>query len=321
LPDELATTTMHTPNSGRSSVWLERYVRDVEVAASEQATATVGNPLILRGLPNAVYHARREYSKSPLWAFRHHGPVWFHEQYIARSHSAYTSTSLARGTLVHLFFELGEAEFKRRAVAVPERFVTSSGTLSSSKDAKAFFADHPADAILVCPADAAVIAGIWQQALANAAVREIIESICEHELSCVWKREDGHELRCRFDAITHDGRLIDWKTTREARPLESWQSTVIEHGYHYQDALYQEGAQACGISDQPLTFVCLSTTPSYQVQAVTLPARLVDPCHDQITEDLEEIALRKEMNNWLPDGYGEVRELVFPEWAYRRTEK
>ncbi len=245
--------------------------------------------------------------------------MWYYEQYVAHTHPPFSSGALARGTLVHLFFELGEAEFRRRAVAVPEKFLTASGTVSTSKEAKAFLADQPEDAILVCPADAAVIDGIWKQALANAASREIIESISEHELSCIWQREDGHSLRCRFDAVTDDGRLIDWKTTREARPLESWQGTVIEHGYHYQSALYQEGAVTCGISDQPLTFVVLSTTPSYQVQVVTLPPRLVAPCHDLITQDLEEIAIRKEMGNWLPDGYGEVRELEFPEWAYRRT--
>ena len=278
----------------------------------------VGHPLVLRGLPNDQYHSLPVPSKSPLWAYRKHGPVWYYEQFVARSHPPFASDSLARGTLVHLVFELGEPEFRRRAVLVPERFCTASGTLSAGKESKAWLADQPKDAILLTPADDAVITGLWKQAQDNAAVREIIDSISEHELSVIWEREDGHRLRCRFDAVTHDGRLIDWKTTREARPLESWIGPAIDHGYHYQAALYGGGAIEAGISDRPMTFVVLSTTPSYQVQAVTLPANVVDMCHDMITRDLDEIALRTETDNWLCDGYGEVHELVVPDYLLRR---
>ncbi len=278
---------------------------------------SVGEPLILRGLSNEAYHSRPEHSKSPLWAFRRHGPVWYYEQYIARSHAPFASDSLARGTLVHLVFELGWPEFQRRVVRVPAEYCTATGTLSAGKEAKAWLADQPSDAILLTPADEAVINGIWKQANDNAAVREVIDSVEESELSVCWLREDGHALRCRFDAITSDGRLIDWKTTREARPLESWWKTALEHGYHYQQSLYEQGALEAGISDQPMTFVVLSTTPPYQVQAVTLPHQLVARCDQWITDDLEEIALRTEMGNFLPEGYGKTHEIVFPEWALR----
>jgi hypothetical protein len=269
-------------------------------------------------MPNGVYHGLPEPSKSPLWAFRRHGPVWFYEQFVARSHPPFASDALARGTLVHLVFELGEPEFRRRAVLVPEKFCTSTGTLSSGKEAKSWLADQPADAILLSPADDAVITGIWAQAMANAAVREIVEGIEVHELSVRVQRADGHRLRCRLDAFHRDGRLIDWKTTREARPLESWVGPAIEHGYHYQAALYQSLAIEAGLSDREMTFVVLSTTPSYQVQAVTLPPHVVGMCHDLISADLDEIALRKETDNWLPAGYGEVHELSVPDYLLRR---
>jgi hypothetical protein len=212
---------------------------------------------------------------------------------------------------------LGEPAFRARAVDVPDLFVTASGGLSSSADARKFRADQPADAILVTPADWEVIDGIWAQVQANSAVKEIVDRIAEAEVTVVHHRDDGHSIRCRFDAITADGRIVDWKTTRDARPLESWQKSVMEHGYNYQSALYESIAAAAGISDEPMVFVALSTTPSYQVQAITLPRRLVRPCHDLISEDLDEIALRAEVGNWLPAGYGEVNELVMPSWCYR----
>jgi hypothetical protein len=243
--------------------------------------------------------------------------VWFYEQFVARSHPPFASAALQRGTNVHLVFELGEPEFRRRAVLVPEKFCTATGTLSSGKEAKSWLADQPADAILLTPADDAVITGIWKQAMDNAAVREIVEGIEYHELSVRVKRTDGHGLRCRIDAFHRDGRLIDWKTCRNAHPLDDWWKTVLDMGYHYQAALYQSVAVESGISDREMTFVALSTTPPYEVQAVTLPAQLVERCHQWITDDLNEIALRKEMNNWFPAFYGEVTELKFPEWALR----
>jgi hypothetical protein len=277
----------------------------------------VGSPLIIEGLPNDIYHRLPEPSKSPLWALRRHGPVWYYETFVARTQSPFSSASLTRGTLVHLVFELGEAEFRRRAVLAPEKYCTTTG-LSAGKEAKAWLADQPADAVILTPADDAVITGIWKQAMDNAAVREIVEGIEYHELSVRVKRADGHGLRCRIDALHRDGRLIDWKTSREARPLETWVGPAIEHGYHYQAALYQSLAIEAGISDRPMTFVVLSTTPSYQVQAVTLPAHVVDMCHDLITADLDEIAYRTETDNWLPAGYGEVHELVVPDYLLRR---
>ena len=314
---ETMTTDIMHPDRGVAQ--SGRALRSGRSALAEEIAAlSFGCPLVLRGLPNDQYHGLPVPSKSPLWAFRRHGPVWYYEQFVARSHPPFASAALQRGTNVHLVFELGEPEFRRRAVLVPEKFCTATGTLSSGKEAKAWLADQPADAILLTPADDAVITGIWKQAMDNAAVREIIDSIEEHELSVVWEREDGHRLRCRFDAVTRDGRLIDWKTTREARPLESWIGPAIEHGYHYQAALYGSGAIEAGISDRPMTFVVLSTTPSYQVQAVTLPAPVVDMCHDMITRDLDEIAVRTETDNWLPAGYGEVHELAVPEYLLRR---
>ncbi len=282
----------------------------------ENRELDVADPQIIRGLPNDIYHRRKELSKSPAWAFRHHGPVWFYEQYVARTGTPFTSDALARGTLIHLVFELGYEAFWAAAVRIPEPYLTSNGSLSQGKEAKAWRADQPADAVLVSPADAAVIDGIWRQAQDNSIVRDLIERQEEHELSVIGNIA-GHPARCRIDMLTHDGQMVDWKTCRDARPLETWFKTVLEHGYHYQSAWYEHLAEQAGLSDRPMVFVALSTVPSYQVQAVTLPRELVARCHEWIAADLDEIALRTEMGNWLPDGYGEITELKFPGWALK----
>jgi hypothetical protein len=275
-----------------------------------------GECLLLRGIPNAEYHARPEISKTQGWDFRRRGPVWFNDRHVTRNQPPFASGALQRGTLVHLCLELGPAEFWRQAVEVPEQYLTSTGALSQGKEAKAWRADQPAEAILVPPSDAFAIRKIVEQLFANAATRDIYERVVEHELSCIYRRTDGHAIRCRFDAQLDDGSIVDWKSSRDEHPLATWASSAIDHGYHYQDAWYSQCAEAAGLIPG-ITFVVLSTT-SFQVQAVTLPPHAVDPCHQQITDDLEEIEERKATDNWLWRGYGETHVLDIPSHLLRR---
>jgi hypothetical protein len=224
---------------------------------------------------------------------------------------------LQLGTAVHLAFEWTPEVFRARRVEIPEQYTTASGGLSTGKEAKAWRADQPADALIVSPADNAVIEKIIEQAFANKAIVDLYERIEHRELSAFYRRPDGHAVRCRWDAITLDGIAVDWKTANHARPLETWWKSCLEFGYHYQDSWYRTIGEGLGITEGPMRFVVLSTTAPYQCQVVTLPERLTSQCDAQITADLDEIEMRTEMGNWLPAGYGEVHELQFPAWATR----
>ena len=278
----------------------------------------VGETLLVEGLPNRLYHGLPCPSKSPLWDFRHHGPVWYYDRHVARTQSPFSSGALQLGSVVHAALEFGPGKYRSRLAEIPGQFVTASGGLSANKESKAWVADQDPDLPLASPADIATTEAILKEFFRNSAARELYEQIDRHELSAIHRREDGHTLRCRYDAMTESGVALDWKTTRDARPLETWWDAVIKHGYHYQQALYGQIAQAAGLGDGSMVFVAMSTTPSYQVQVVTLPPRLVRICERWIAEDLEEIEARKEADFWLPEGYGEINELSFPEWVINR---
>ena len=332
MPHEAATTRMDEVDmadlletGGESS----RYVRDVEVAGSNPVAPTLaellaaleglqpGQTLLVEGLPNHVYHTLPCPSKSIGWDFRYHGPVWFYERHIAHTRPAFSSAATDLGTLVHAALELGPTRYRSHLVSVPEEFRTAGGGLSSSKAAKAWRDEQGPDAIVASEENLAIVEAILSQFFSNAMARDLYEDIWKHELSAFYRRPDGHLIRCRYDAVTHGGVLLDWKSCRDARPLESWWRGCLDHGYHYASAWYSQIAAAAGLSDQRLTFVACSTTPSHQVQVCELPEPLVAMCEQWITDDLDEIEARKESGHWLPSGYGEINVLQFPEWAFK----
>jgi hypothetical protein len=66
-----------------------------------------GSALHVEGLPNRQYHGLPCPSKSPLWDFRHRGPVWYYERHVAHSQSPFSSGALQLGSVVHAALEFG----------------------------------------------------------------------------------------------------------------------------------------------------------------------------------------------------------------------
>ena len=276
-----------------------------------------GHVLLVEGLPNRAYHGLPCPSKSPLYDFRRHGPVWYHARHVARTQSPFSSGALQLGSVVHTAFEHGPGKYREFLAEIPAAYLTASGGLSSGKEAKAWLADQDPDLPLASPADLATTEAILSQFFQNAAARELYEQVSQRELSGINRRDDGRLIRCRWDAMTEAGVALDYKTTRDARPLETWWKSVLEHGYAEQQVLYGEIARAAGLGDGEMLFIVLSTTPPHQVQVVRLPDELIRSRANWVAEVLDEIEARTDADFWLPDGYGEVNELTVPAWAMR----
>ena len=276
-----------------------------------------GQTLLVEGLPNEAYHRLPVPSKSPLWDFRRHGPVWYSQRYVSRTREPFSSSALQLGSVVHAALEHGPGEYRDHLTVIPAEYLTASGGLSAGKEAKAWLADQSPDSTLASPADLAICEAILEQFFANPAARELYEQVWKHELSAIHRREDGRLIRCRFDAVTELGMVLDWKTTRDVRPLETWWKTVVEHGYAEQQVLYTDIAHAAGIGHGGMIFVVMSTTPPHQVQVVRLPDAMIRARRDWVAEVLDEIEARHETGNWMPENYGEITELRVPEWAMR----
>lgn len=179
--------------------------------------------------------------------------------------------------------------------------------------------EAPPGAIVVSPKLEAQIRAEIKAIFANAAARELVESIIEREVSIRWMSHDGHMLKCRPDAITPTC-WIDLKTTKESNIPRDFHKSVTKHGYHIQDAWYREGMTAAGYEVSPIRFVVVSTSLPHECHVVTLPDAIVLEGYRLMQKGLNELRVREDLDWWQRDQHGEVFELHFPPYAYRSNE-
>ena len=221
------------------------------------------------------------------------------------------SPQLTLGDLTHTSFEVGEEETNKWRVR-PDQYSTASGW-KKTKSAQEFLAEQPPEIKWISPQEKFFLNGMWKNIHANSAAQSVVDDIEHHEVSIRWQRADGTKLKCRPDGISRSGRVIDWKTCRYANPLKDWWKAVADYKYHMQDALYREGARVAGWSDEPLIFVLISTTGSYQVQVVELPHNVCLVGKRLLERGIEGIAAHTAFGGeLLPEGYGEINTLPCP---------
>ena len=267
------------------------------------------------GESNPDYHADTRYDSTSGINLFDRSPLLY-QQRITQAHSSPSTEGMQRGTLVHLLMEIGLDAFLERAREVPAAHITAGGALSTKKESLQWKLEvEAAGKIAIAPAEMEVLLGIWEQADANSAVRDIRESLIANEVSIRWQRADGSRLKCRPDGVTSTGQVIDWKTTRDADPIKTFWSAAREFGYFLQNAVYEEGAQQAGLPEHPVIYVLLSTVPPYSAHAVTMPRHLVQQAAARLDELLADLAARREMDAFCPRDYGSVTELIVPPYV------
>ena len=213
--------------------------------------------------------------------------------------------------------EVGDS-FWDELVVPPANLLTGTGRVG--KAAKEWMAEHAAGKSLVSQAEFDQLRAEAAAIKAHKGARGLIEARVASEVSIRWQHHDGTLLRCRPDLIAEDalGRVVvDLKTTREADVLSSWWRSVMDYGYHAQDAHYQWGMEGAGMEARPLVFIVVSTNPSHEVQVVTLPQEWVATGRNLLRRSLADIRVRMDLDYWMPDQHGEIVELPVPDYIIR----
>jgi exodeoxyribonuclease VIII len=261
---------------------------------------------------NQDYHSSAGWSKSQLWDFISRGPRYFYLRHVAKSIKPEESAALSHGTLLHRWFEVGES-FWDELVVPPAKLLTDTGRVG--KAAKEWLAEHAAGKSPVSQSELDQLRCEADAIMAHAAARDLIAAKLASEVSIRWLHEDGTLLRCRPDMISEDllgPIVVDLKTTREADVLGSWWRSVMDYGYHAQDAHYQWGMEAVGMDARPLVFVVVSTVAPHDVAVVNLPSELVDSGRARMRSAIADIGVRMSIDCWMPEQHGEVVELPVP---------
>ena len=262
--------------------------------------------------PIDAYHSDAEWwSKSMLWDYLSKGPAFFHARHIARTLKPYAGGgAFAKGTLVHQWAEVGDANWWPLVVVYPDDVLGQGGR--RTKKTEEWEAGQPAGSIFLKSDEVEEYRAQFAAIKANSVFDELSLATTAREFSIRWVEQTTKaKLKCRPDAATGDC-LWDIKTTREQMPLQTFWRSVIDYGYDLQAALYLEGARAAGINVDRFVFFVTSTVPPYSCHAVVLPQRLIDKARRRLLTTLAELQSRLAFDHWLPEDTGSITELYIP---------
>ena len=114
------------------------------------------------------------------------------------------------------------------------------------------------------------------------------------------------------------GILVDVKTTLSAHP-DAFARSVVNYGYHAQEAFYSDGWNALGKNVDGFVFLAWEKTSPYAFGLYELPPAIVEEGRAIISRALDAYATCVRTDSWPAYGEG-VQELDFKRWAYRLTE-
>ncbi|MDL9938711.1 PD-(D/E)XK nuclease-like domain-containing protein [Gordonia sp. ABSL1-1] len=150
------------------------------------------------------------------------------------------------------------------------------------------------------------------------ALGELLFAEGQPEQSVYWHDDQtGVRLRCRPDWMTAGPLVVDVKTTKSAAPRE-FSKSVVDYGYHCQEAFYRDGLAAHGIDAQFLFFAIEKGYP-YLCSVIELPAEAVAAGRALNRAAIDLYARCRETDIW--PGYPPIiHRADLPDWAYRSAE-
>ncbi len=265
-------------------------------------------PGIYQDIPNEAYHAGPGISKSGIWTI--HGNTPAHYKFPP-----------PREEKAH--FTFGEAA--HLAILQPNEFETMVYRGPDDRrgnkwkdavdfcgiDGKLLLTSGDYDAVLAIRDG--VHADPWINSIITGGERMI-------EASGYWiDEETGVLCRCRPDLYRKDlSVILDVKSTASAAPGD-FAKSVVNYGYHGQEAFYTDGWRALGQQVDAFVFVAWEKTSPFAKAVYELPPSIVEEGRAIIRKTLPVYAECNRSNVW--PGYADgVQELAFPRWAYTMIE-
>jgi hypothetical protein len=142
---------------------------------------------------------------------------------------------------------------------------------------------------------------------------------CVRQVSLLWTDEEtGLRVRGRPDFLADGDRpfIMDLKTSGMTDP-ESFAKQALALKYHWQAAMYLDGASACYQCEfTDFYFLVVDPAPPHPVELYRLGEAEIELGRSQYRDALRLLDRCLANANW-PSSTGAVRELVYPTWAWR----
>lgn len=262
---------------------------------------------IFHGLSNEAYHSGEGVSKSGLWTISTKSPAHF-------------KSGRRKETKA---FDFGEAT--HLAILQPNQF--ESIVVRGPDDRRGNkWKDHVEacaldGTLLLTSGDYDKVLSIRDAVHADSWINSIITGgTPEIEASGYFIDEvTGELVRVRPDFYREDLRgILDVKSTESANP-DAFARSVVNYGYHAQEAIYSDGWRTLGRPVDWFAFLAVEKEEPFAFAVYELPPAIVEEGRALMRRALDTYHECKERDEW--PGYGEgVQELSFKRWAYRATQ-
>lgn len=268
--------------------------------------ATIG-PGVYADIENDAYHSGPGISKSGLWTIYTQSPA--HYKFAERKETK----AFDFGTACH-FAILQPELFEPRVMRGP---MDRRG--NNWKDAQAEAANS--GRLLLTSPDYDDVMVIRDSVHADQFLNAlIVNPHSEIEHSSYWiDPETGALCRSRPDLYRADlGVMVDVKSTVSAHP-EAFARSVVNYGYHAQEAWYTDGHVANGRPVNGFVFLAWEKASPFVTARYELPPSIVDEGRAICRKALQRYAECAAANEW-PGYSGEITELQFKRWSYQEID-
>lgn len=277
-------------------------------------------PGIYENIENEAYHAGPGISKSGLWTIHTKSPAHYKFPPAKDEESTVARANKDFGTAAHIAI-LEPETFEQRVMRGPEDRRGNKWTDAVD------FCKSEGKTLLVAKAYDEVLA-IRDAIHAGSYINGIITGgKAAYEASGYWIDPiTGKLCRCRPDLFRVDlGVIIDLKTTESARP-DDFARSVVNYGYHAQEAFYTDGwdaamtaVSAAAEPMQGFLFLAWEKKSPYASALYELPPSIVEEGRVIMRKALDRYAECDNSGKW-PGYAAGVQELQFKRWHYTEVE-
>jgi len=260
---------------------------------------------IRHDLTNAEYHASPAISKSGMDLIRRAPALYAYR----RDNPQEQTPAMRLGTLTHSAV-LEPEVFAHSVIARPEGIDRRT---SAGKADWAAFEIQAEGREIITNEEGAKLAAIRDAVRSHPAAAKALAGSPVIEQSIFWDA-DGIACRCRPDAVTERGVIVDLKTTRDASP-EGFAKSIAQYRYHVQAAFYSDGYKAAfGEPPRGFVFIAVETEPPYLVAVYVASETMTSRGRIDYQTDLDTFRRCRDANEW--PGYSDAPLTIdLPKWA------
>ena len=186
---------------------------------------------------------------------------------------------------------------------------------------EAYAAAQAEGAVLLTEGDYRLAVDMAQAVRANPAAAQLLGGNMTTEPS-IFARDSIYDvdLRCRPDGWRKDiAAVIDLKTTVDASP-EGFGKQCANFAYHIQEAFYRRCMELDGHEVDRFIFIAVEKEPPFATGVYELDWRSLDEGKAAVQYGLELISKAQKAGDY-GTGYGDLKTLQIPNWAFRFTKQ